>query len=229
MIRFLVITVLMAVTACATTPVNFEDATEAYDRKDYAATLKIVNPLADRGDAGALYLLGKMYMNGEGVARDAKRGRGLIMKAAEQGYVDAQYDMGVAYAYGTVVKKDYKESFKWLNKAADQNHIKAQHLAGLAYYLGIGIPQNHKQAAVQFEKAAARHFPASQAMLATMLMNGDAMDVDLERAYLLASESAMQGYDRALDIKEDITAKMTPEQLKKATEALKELSLEQLQ
>ena len=42
----------------------------AYDRADYAAALRELAPLAEKGDAAAQYRLGRMASLGQGVPRD---------------------------------------------------------------------------------------------------------------------------------------------------------------
>ena len=49
---------------------NFQDATDAYERKDYETAYKLVLPLAEQGHAKAQYNLGLMYVNGQGVPQD---------------------------------------------------------------------------------------------------------------------------------------------------------------
>ena len=48
----------------------YEDAIAAYNRGDYAATLRQLRPLAEKGDPAAQYKLGYMYERGQGVTQD---------------------------------------------------------------------------------------------------------------------------------------------------------------
>ena len=48
----------------------FEDGMAAYDRKDYATSLRIFRTMAAQGDASAQYNLGVMHDSGRGVAQD---------------------------------------------------------------------------------------------------------------------------------------------------------------
>jgi uncharacterized protein len=47
-----------------------EDAAAAVKRRDYAAALRLIRPLAEQGDASAQYNLGVFYDNGLGVPQD---------------------------------------------------------------------------------------------------------------------------------------------------------------
>jgi len=51
---------------------DFQDATDAYKRKDYKTAYKLILPLAKQGDEVAQFNLGVMYDNGEGVPQDYK-------------------------------------------------------------------------------------------------------------------------------------------------------------
>ena len=49
---------------------QFEDATAAYERGDYATAFRLMKPLAEKGNAGAQWFLGSMYAKGQGVPQD---------------------------------------------------------------------------------------------------------------------------------------------------------------
>ena len=46
---------------------DFQDAVDAYKRKDYKTAYKLFLPLAEQGDADAQYNLALMYEDGQGV------------------------------------------------------------------------------------------------------------------------------------------------------------------
>ncbi|MFQ5785339.1 MAG: hypothetical protein ACE5H8_11010 [Alphaproteobacteria bacterium] len=64
---------------------DFPAAVEAYDQGDYATSFAESQPLAERGDADAQYMLGYLYARGEGVARDLVRAYLWYALAARQG------------------------------------------------------------------------------------------------------------------------------------------------
>ena len=49
---------------------QFLQAGEAYARGDYPTAIRLVQPLAEAGNAAAQYNLGTMYREGKGVAPD---------------------------------------------------------------------------------------------------------------------------------------------------------------
>ena len=76
---------------------DFQDAEDAYNRKDYKTAYKLLLPLAEQGDAAAQYNLGLMYYTGQGVPQDYKEAVKWYRLSAEQGDATAQYNLGVMY------------------------------------------------------------------------------------------------------------------------------------
>jgi uncharacterized protein len=97
-----------------------EDASNAYERGDYATALRLLRPLADHGVAEAARDLGFMYYNGLGVPEDYAQALKLFRLAAEQGLTGAQHDLGVMYLKGQGVPQNYVLAHMWFNLAASQ-------------------------------------------------------------------------------------------------------------
>lgn len=77
-------------TAPTPAPGAHEQAEEAYRAKDYAKARRILEPLAEQGDATAQYILGYMYYYGQGVASNPALARVWIERAADQGHNKAR-------------------------------------------------------------------------------------------------------------------------------------------
>jgi TPR repeat protein len=119
-----------------------EDATAAYQRGDYATTLRLLRPLADQGNVVAQYNLGFMYDRGKGVPQNYADALRRYRKAADQGNADAQSNIGFMYVRGEGVPQSYAEAVKWYRLAAEQGNADAQFNLGLRYSKGEGVPQN---------------------------------------------------------------------------------------
>ena len=65
-----------------------EDGLAAYGRSDYANAMRILLPLAEKGNANAQYDLGMMYRNGQGVTQDYTEAFKWSRLAAAQGSRD---------------------------------------------------------------------------------------------------------------------------------------------
>ena len=75
-----------------------------------------------QGHAEAQYILGNMFVNGRGVAKDDAEAVRLYRLAAAQGHAGAQFNMGVMFANGRGVAKDDAEAVRLYLLAAAQGH-----------------------------------------------------------------------------------------------------------
>jgi TPR repeat protein len=71
------------------------------------------------------YLLGMMYIDGNGVEKDPSTAVQWFLKAAQQNHSEAQYQLGQMYKTGLGVKANPSEAKTWLSKAADGGLEKA--------------------------------------------------------------------------------------------------------
>lgn len=81
---------------------------------------------ARAGDAGAQYLLGFMYAEGQGVEKNPQEALRWYTKAANQGHVDAQLTVAMIYAEGQGVEKNQQKAVQWYTRAAEQGNASVQ-------------------------------------------------------------------------------------------------------
>jgi len=81
-------------------------ALAAYNHGDFATAATIFQPLAEKGQALAQYILGLMYANGQGVPERYAEGLKWLQKAAEHGEAKAQFSVGVIYFKGLGIPKN---------------------------------------------------------------------------------------------------------------------------
>ena len=72
--------------------------------------------LANDGDAEAMYLVGRLYLNGLGVTKSIDKSLEWIEKSAIAGCSSAQNALGNWYDFGTNVTQSYTEAIKYLIK-----------------------------------------------------------------------------------------------------------------
>lgn len=65
---------------------NLQAGLDAVRRANWPAALAELAPLADAGDPEALYALGTIYANGDGVAADPAKAEALLGRAAQAGH-----------------------------------------------------------------------------------------------------------------------------------------------
>jgi hypothetical protein len=92
--------------------------TAAYSRGDYVRAALDLSPLAERGNAKALGLLGFLYEHGFGEPQDYDAAADFYTRGAVQGNAFAQAMLGLMYDKGHGVPLDVILAYKWLNLAA---------------------------------------------------------------------------------------------------------------
>ena len=157
----LVLTFAILIGLAAPAWAGFAEGVAAYKRGDYATALREFRPLAEQGDAGAQFDLGRMYDKGQGVPQDYAEAVKWYRKAAEQGHAKAQTGLGFMYEHGKGVAQDYAEAVKWYRKAVEQGDAPAQLNLGFMYDKGQGVPQDYVQAHMWFNLAASRLPPGT--------------------------------------------------------------------
>ena len=78
-------------------------------------TIANIKRLAEQGNAAGQYMLGVMYLKGEGVPQNYQKAVGWWRLAAEQGYATAQFHLGAMYFMGKGLPQDYVQAHMWTN------------------------------------------------------------------------------------------------------------------
>lgn len=95
----------------------------AYDRANYATSLKVWLPLAEKGDASAQVYVGEIFEKGMGLPPDYATAARWYRKAADQGSARAQISLGYLYERGLGVNRDPASALNWYRKAAGMPEV----------------------------------------------------------------------------------------------------------
>lgn len=104
-------------------------------------------------DAYKEYLIGRMYLNGEGVEQNYFSSFKAFELAAKNGYAHANYYIGNQYYYGLGFEQDFEKALHYYSKASSQGDSYATYKIGKMYLNGEGTETNLKQAEHFFNKA----------------------------------------------------------------------------
>ena len=170
-----------------------DDAALAYQRGDYAAAFNDFRALAEKGDAHAQFMLGRMYHDGQGISPDEKAAFEWFRKAAEQGNADAENYVGYMYTNGQGVREDKAAGFDWLHKSAVQGNATAQYRIGIAYVDGKATAQDDARAVTWFRKAAEQGNADAQFWLGLSYDQAEGVPQDYSAAVLWYRKSADRG------------------------------------
>lgn len=143
-----------------------EEGVQAFERKHYRDAFVLLRPQAERGQAQAQYLVGRMFEDGYGTDRDQVAAAKWYRLSAEQGNALAQHALAVFYAVGWGVPPDLGESLTWLRRSAMQGYYYAQSDLASRYRTGRGLARNDVLAFVWFDLAEASAPASVKAVLA---------------------------------------------------------------
>jgi len=171
-----------------------------------------------RENPEAVFLMGKMYLDGAGgVKKDVAEAIKRFKQAAVKGHVEAQYLLGVIYAEGEGVEKDNAAAAKWWEMAAKQGHLKAKNalkmgqvlkaaesgdaeaqykLAGF-YEEGNGFPKDAVKAFAWYKRSAEQGSAKAQFKTGENLVLGSGTSKSLEQAAKWYQRAAVAGHNVA--------------------------------
>jgi len=148
---------------------DLEDARRAYGAGEFGEASTLLRPLAREGNVEAQYLLGRLYEQGDGVAKDESEARRLYQLAAGRGHKLASERLAVV---GKSQSADESVALGWYLPAAKQGDIEAQYNLGYMYETGWGVSINEKEAARWYQEAATGGHDQAQLRLGLMYMVG---------------------------------------------------------
>ena len=102
--------------SCATTNI-YEDANQAYERKDYYSAMQKFKIASAQGNSMATIKIGNMYDGGLGVKQDFSEAMRYYKLAARQGHVLGYVFVGAMHENGQGVPKNLSEAQRWKDLA----------------------------------------------------------------------------------------------------------------
>lgn len=124
---------------------------------------KELSDLAEKGDAEAMYELGKKLYAGKGVAKSYEKAMRAFEEGAEKGHVGCCYELGTMLVGGIGCEADDARAAEMFRKAADGGDVHAMFELGAMYAQGRGVKKNYVKAMRYLRKANV--LPEASAML----------------------------------------------------------------
>jgi TPR repeat protein len=170
-----------------------ERALQAVQVGDYPTAVKLLTPLAEKGDQTARARLGELYLYGRGVPNDPAHAAGLIRPAAAAGETRAMALLSIMFRVGSGVEKNPAESFKWARLSADKGDTFGFAQLGSAYAQGVGVPKDEAEGVKWYRKSAELGDPTGMNLLGIAYVRGmGGLDKD--------DAEALQWYRKAADL-----------------------------
>jgi TPR repeat protein len=125
--------------------INIKGFSCFYD-KDYECFIPIALEEAEKGNSDYQHLLGKAYTEGLGVAKDPKKSRKWLSKAAKQDDISALFYIAKINSLGIGGEVNYPLAARALLRGANLGDAASQAALAQSYALGRGLRQDYGQA-----------------------------------------------------------------------------------
>jgi len=205
---------------------QYQEAIDAFKRKDFKTAYELILPLAKKGFSKAQYSLGMMYEKGKGVDKDSDKAKKWFQFAADQGLAKAQEkidfisekrlkpkqeDNPIALAgnhinlntislkngLDALNNKNYASAHKLFLELAEQGDVEAQYNLGLMYGKGKGVQKNYSEAVKWWGLAAEQGNGKAQTNLGWMYEIGKGVLKDENKAAHWYQIASSQGISKA--------------------------------
>lgn len=149
---------------------------KAIKDEGWASTIGILEPLAEKGDPTALFLLGTRYLHTmrvpdndpeskrrvKFIRKDEEKAIQLIKLSAEKGYPRALCWMAKEHCSGRHLEKNETKAFALYKQAADIGYIPAIYQLALCYSFAKGTSLNHDEGVRLCRMAAEAGYPPAE-------------------------------------------------------------------
>ncbi len=159
-----------------------------------AQAIKFLETISNTGSPGAPYMLGTMYLKGDGVKQDKKQALSWFYKAARNGSSEGAYEIARAYMHGDGVPNDLNQSISWLKVSKVPE---AQHLLGAIFEEGVAGQKNYSKAWDAFKESASANYAPAEASLGEMCYLGLGMHKNFLQAKKWFEDAVSSGDAKA--------------------------------
>jgi TPR repeat protein len=178
-----------------------------YAAKRFDEARKVLGEADKAGSTSARDLLGRMYLDGEGVAIDKVEAVRLFRQAADLGNSDAVNDLGYSYAHGEGVTKDQAKAVQLYRQAADLGNASAMNNLGYMYENGQGVTKDQAKAVQLYRQAADLGNASAMNNLGGMYENGEGVTKNIAKARSYYQMAADGGDSNAKDALKRLSAR----------------------
>ncbi len=147
-------------------PLTPKDAVPLQARRSYEEAAK-------QGGTDAMYRLGLMYKDGDGVQKNPGAAAQWFYEAGRRGHPYAQEELGWMFFSGSGVKQDDRAALGWFLPAAQAGLARSQTVVASIYDEGKVVAKNPTEAVAWYRKAAAQKQPLAMYQLGLHLRGGN--------------------------------------------------------
>jgi hypothetical protein len=154
-------------------------------QQNYEDALHWLEKAGQNNYSKALYTLGEMYLDGEGVEKDFDKAFNYLVQASRLKDEKANYLLGIIYYEGKLVTKNYKIASNYFTQAQKHNHADSIFMLGEIYF-----EENNKIDIESYKKASDLGSASAQYKLGKLYFDGIHVEKDLKSGISLIEKSA---------------------------------------
>ncbi len=117
-----------------------------YEAGDYAGAILEWQPMAERGNADALFNLGQVYRLGRGVAADASLAIEYYRRAGDAGHAGARGALATLYYFDNGTRQKRGQAIALWRQAAAAGDAPSQYALAILHFNGQDVPKDLMQA-----------------------------------------------------------------------------------
>lgn len=127
---------------------------------------------AEKGDTGALIVLGGFYAEGVGVQKNFSKARECYEKAADAGMAEGVYNVGICWEVGMGSAADSARAAEYFRRAADMQLPQALFKMSVILDSGTGVERDEQASIGYMARAAASGHPDAASIMGLVYLNG---------------------------------------------------------
>ncbi len=174
---------------------------------------------ARKGDVDAMFIVGGLYMQGQGTSVNQAEAFKWLYKAALNGRSskESQRILAQFFISGKNVPQNYKEALHWYKTAAENGDPEAQSELAFLYFSGKAVERNYDKAFYWFGIAAKNGYSLAQYNMGILWYTGNGVPgVDMVKAYAWFNLAAANGHSNGAAAKSFLESILSGDELSKA-------------
>tara|TARA_B110001450_G_scaffold226441_1_gene225194 strand:- start:397 stop:1092 length:696 start_codon:yes stop_codon:yes gene_type:complete len=191
---------------------DFDKGLEAAQSGNFKVAIKEWTPLAENGNSQAQEMLGIVFQQGLGGAKNYEEAFMWTNLAAQQGSPTAQNRLGDYFLKGLGITENRNQAMEWFKLASEQGHLEALTNQGIIYML----TEDFEKAIVVYKRAASRGEPRAQYSLGLMYEKGIGFAPNNILAFMWYDLSSSNQYEFSITSRDNLLKIMSNEEIEKA-------------
>lgn len=176
---------------------------------------------AEQGDADAMFIVGGLYMKGQGTPVNRSEAFKWLYDAAVNGRSskESQKILAEFFLTGEGVPQNYTEALQWYERAAEGGDVEAQNELAYLYFTGQQVEKDYEKAHHWFKQAAEKGYALAQYNIGILWYTGNGVPAtDLVKAYAWFNLAAANGHADGEMAKKFLETRLNKEELRQGQE-----------